>query len=426
MAKDLEKYLLDNNFDIQLKKLERKLKDKKIIVYGAGRLFEYINIKYNLSKLNIIAISDGKYSNYDEGKSFMGYKKILPRQIESYNPDYVLVSVLQYKPAIDSLRKNNIVSKKIKTIPFVKNSAPFKIFKIKNERYKKSVYILNKEFVFPKKHLLEIKQELDEQRNRILTECKKLITTSILHQKTFSEFKNKYQGKDIVLVGAGPSLNHFSLIKDAIYVGLNRTFLFDKIKFDYLFTIDKLGIQDYYEDFINYRQDSCIKFIGNQDREVFQIPHQFVYKTKNARNYQTTTNIYPGSFTTNIDTEPLGNFSTVSLQAMQFILFTNPKRVYLVGIDCSAAKSGYFKGKGNDRIHLKNTQQNIDDSSIKQWFELKQFATCHYPETEIISVNPVGLKGYFRDVYTKEYIENNPELFENKNAEILNMAEKNV
>ena len=35
------------------------------------------------------------------------------------------------------------------------------------------------------------------------------------------------------------------------------------------------------------------------------------------------------------------------------------------------------------------------------------------PDIEIISVNPVGLKGLFRDVYTKEYVKNNPELFEN-------------
>ena len=33
----------------------------------------------------------------------------------------------------------------------------------------------------------------------------------------------------------------------------------------------------------------------------------------------------------------------------------------------------------------------------------KMFARQYYPETEIISINPVGLRGLFKDVYTEEY-----------------------
>ena len=35
--------------------------------------------------------------------------------------------------------------------------------------------------------------------------------------------------------------------------------------------------------------------------------------------------------------------------------------------------------------------------------EWKMFARHHYPETEIISINPVVLKGLFKDIYTEEY-----------------------
>ena len=34
---------------------------------------------------------------------------------------------------------------------------------------------------------------------------------------------------------------------------------------------------------------------------------------------------------------------------------------------------------------------------------LKTFADQYYPDTEIISINPVGLKGLFKDIYTEEY-----------------------
>ena len=49
--------------------------------------------------------------------------------------------------------------------------------------------------------------------------------------------------------------------------------------------------------------------------------------------------------------------------------------------------------------------------NLAQSFEnnesVKEFAEQYYPETEIISVNPVGLKGLFRDEYTEEFLKEN-------------------
>ena len=44
------------------------------------------------------------------------------------------------------------------------------------------------------------------------------------------------------------------------------------------------------------------------------------------------------------------------------------------------------------------------------WREFKRFVQVYYPETEIISVNPVGLKGIFRDVYTPSFLHKHPEI----------------
>ena len=71
---------------------------------------------------------------------------------------------------------------------------------------------------------------------------------------------------------------------------------------------------------------------------------------------------------------------------MQFALFTNPRRIYLVGCDCS---SGYFDGTATP---LPN------EHLVGLWKEIKKFAEIYYPETEIICVNPVGLKGVFKDL----------------------------
>lgn len=48
----------------------------------------------------------------------------------------------------------------------------------------------------------------------------------------------------------------------------------------------------------------------------------------------------------------------------------------------------------------------------------KKFISIHYPSIEIISVNPVGLKGIFKDVYTQKYVDEHPEL-RKENIEII-------
>ena len=55
---ELEQYLVDNKFSKRFKALENKFKNKKIVIYGAGQLFQTIIKKYDLSKLNIVVIFD--------------------------------------------------------------------------------------------------------------------------------------------------------------------------------------------------------------------------------------------------------------------------------------------------------------------------------------------------------------------------------
>lgn len=83
------------NFKKYLNKLLKKLKDKKIIIYGAGNYFKVIKNHYDISKLNIIAISDRKYET-NPIDNFEGYKAIEPDKIINYEPDYVLIATRYY------------------------------------------------------------------------------------------------------------------------------------------------------------------------------------------------------------------------------------------------------------------------------------------------------------------------------------------
>ena len=215
------------------------------------------------------------------------------------------------------------------------------------------------------------------------------------HKETFGEYKNKYFGKDITVIATGPSLNKYKPIKNAINIGVNKAVFCEKFNLDYFFAIDYSAVKTYINELINY--PNIKKFYGIFPETKFGskwsimdsciIPESIILK-QNAQKYYIYSNKpnYQIPFNTDIDKTWLVDGGSCVFSAMQFALFTNPKRIYLVGCDCS---SGYFDGKkGNDCSFI-----------IKTWKELKRFAEIYYPDTEIISVNPVGLKGLFIDLY---------------------------
>ena len=281
----------------------------------------------------------------------------------------------------------------------------FGLLKIVRHKHYKKIYFLGIKVYNKNYEFIKLRDSLSNTLTRII---QKSITTALLHQKTFLPFKNKHQNDSVVLIGAGPSVLKYKPLKNVYHLGLNRAFKFEKVKFDYLFTIDQSGICEYYDDFANYKD--CIKFVGDQDSGPdFQIPESYTL-SMDCLKYKTTTRLPYHKFTLDIDSEPLGNFCSVSLQAAQFLLYTNPKRIFIVGIDCNLATGGHFIGGVYDITSRGESFAKNDLRSINDWKQLKVFAETYYPDTEIISINPVGLKGVFRDVYTNEngeYVDEN-------------------
>lgn len=112
-------YLEKINFSKHLKKIEKRLKNKKIILYGAGSFFQTLADKYDLSNLNIIAIADRKFINHPEGETFYGYKVCEPEEITQLNPDILLISMLQYVHIIEHLEETALKNQKIKIKPLI-------------------------------------------------------------------------------------------------------------------------------------------------------------------------------------------------------------------------------------------------------------------------------------------------------------------
>lgn len=215
-----------------------------------------------------------------------------------------------------------------------------------------------------------------------------------VHQESFEKYKNCNIGKDIVIVAAGPSLHYYKPLTSAIHIGVNNTYkLQDTIKFDYMFA----------QDYANGKSKVMIQNIYNMKCEIFfgitlgDSMHEILIPesmTVGVHRY-----FFSNSLNKRINPDirfyPLMDFNSVVFPAIHFALFTNPKRIYLVG--CDVSSDGHFDAKDinilNDNIKMMKIGYN----------KVKEFAEKHYPETEIISINPVGLTGLFKDEYTTDF-----------------------
>jgi len=108
-----EKNLQKKNLQKKIDKLAEKYNNKKIVLYGAGAFFDDIKKNHDISKLNIVAVSDIKFTEESEYK---GFKAIPPQKISEQKPDVILLTVLNKAtafPYIEKLVKENNLDCKI-------------------------------------------------------------------------------------------------------------------------------------------------------------------------------------------------------------------------------------------------------------------------------------------------------------------------
>lgn len=235
-----------------------------------------------------------------------------------------------------------------------------------------------------------------------------------LHKAAFAEFKGCHRGQTVAVMATGPTLNHYTQVKGIPHVGTSSTILKEGLHVDYYFT--RHYWPEWCEALKNYH---CVKFFArnewaeqhdSQDR----FPEYVIEENEGRRFFTAEPNL---EIYTDITSYPLmGGFSVI-FQALHFALYTRPKRILLIGCDCSS--DGHFE-KTEDaldaimRQRLSKNSYLTNEMLVPLWIEgykrVRLFVKQHYPDTEIISVNPVGLRGMFRDVYTESYLAEHPEL----------------
>lgn len=237
----------------------------------------------------------------------------------------------------------------------------------------------------------------------------------ILHKKTFEQFLNCHNSQYITIIGCGPTLKYYQNEADYINIALNKALFLEGVTFKYSFAQDATILKTH-PNYINeiLLKGDCIKFLGKyMHPEMPQIPELTYNESNNIYRYYSAKRLWFSgiSFSNyiypDISVHPLADFSSVSFAAMHFAAYTHPKRIYLVGLDtCNSGH--YFAVK---------SKYNFKDI-LFGYKKFKNFMKVFYPDTEIISVNPVGLKGMFKDVYTQSFVDAHPELLK-ENIEII-------
>ena len=80
----------------------------------------------------------------------------------------------------------------------------------------------------------------------------------------------------------------------------------------------------------------------------------------------------------------------------------------MAGFDCSNDGHAF----SDNKVEYKQAHQ------YEYWEYFKNFKDTYFEETEFVSINPINLKNLFRNVYTRQYLENNPNI-KNEDVEIL-------
>ena len=98
----LVEYLNKYETQKRINKLSKKYKRKRIVLFGAGQFAQVLFQNFDLSQLNIIAISDKKFEQ--EGvQEFFGLNCVKPNDLKKMTYDVILISNLDYKKFVNIL-----------------------------------------------------------------------------------------------------------------------------------------------------------------------------------------------------------------------------------------------------------------------------------------------------------------------------------
>lgn len=205
------------------------------------------------------------------------------------------------------------------------------------------------------------------------------------------KFKGIHKGKSAIMFATGPSIKSYKPFdgsKECVKIGLNRIYDYKNLSNDlnYYYYGSHYAIDLLHRDKVNlmckkkgitslasaYENGQSHKDInrGNISPEDANLIGSIPFEN----NLSTFTND-PSKYST------LGH--SIVFPPLQHILYMGVKTIYLVGCD-----GGLTDSTDSGNAHM-----------LGWWKKFKEFKDKYYNNVEIISINPVSLKGWFTDEY---------------------------
>lgn len=368
-----------------LKSLMRLIRtQREVIVYSVGKIgnafLDFLQYSNNLKYVCCIATKETNNNNTEQ--KFSHFLPIIPLEMLVHFKETGLFVVVAPPERHDEIRQN-LAEFDFRRILFLDRQILDEVNReLKNFNDSGQIMDWFRQSVISK--LGEIEYRIAEQREVVL-----------INTETFKNYKNCFSGKNIVIVGNGPTLSKYNPIRDSIHIGVNRAFFREDFPLDYLFAVENKP--DVPEGFKKVDKKIFLgKYLDRLPAHWRNFSEEYSSQDKISRFFLNACARYKDQpIYTDICNHGLVDFGTIVSATLQFALYTSPKTIYLVGCDTTSA--GHFYDE-----EAEEESEGILHTHITKvgYARLKMFARLYYPKTEIISINPVGLKGLFTDVYT--------------------------
>ena len=152
-----------------------------------------------------------------------------------------------------------------------------------------------------------------------------------IHKASFAEFKGCHRGQTVAVVATGPTLNYYTQVEGIPHIGTNASFLKEGLRLDYYF------IRHYEQEWCDKLKDyDFVKFFARnewaeQHHGYDRFPEYLIEENKGRRFFTGEPNneIYE-----DITYYPLMGGYSIIFKALQFEIYTRPKRLLLICCDC--------------------------------------------------------------------------------------------
>ena len=233
--------------------------------------------------------------------------------------------------------------------------------------------------------------------------------SSMNHKKIFKPYRGIHKDKPGIIFCTGPSLNDYKPIEchnEAIKFSMKSIVFKPEIaeQLDYYFCGD-VNVRTI-PHFEKIKELQCKKFTtllinGEYSASDYEEVLAGVKAAPKKTRFWFTNDLAKelgctgfainrkSTFDMNIENYPLFKVATV-FPTLQFAIHTGCSPIYLVGSDCS---NDWSYREDGERSRFKT----FPDKMIPQWKQVRK--SLKLMGVKIISINPVNLRGYFKDLY---------------------------